>query len=188
MGWKKWPLRFQIDGQDGAGAVQVKDRGDYRQQLRSCAAHTSSSLSFSLFRIFCYSPYYSFSFASYLSSIYFSLSLLPFKTSPLRQLISTHSSVIQPPLLSLPFSLLAGALSVFGWWPVLETEPKAAFLHLLLSRLRSIVDVDYCCFHFVAPPFHLFRIVQNNNNNSKKIEKKKKNFRPRLFFWRVFTV
>lgn len=24
MGWKKWPLRFQIDGRDGAGAMQSR--------------------------------------------------------------------------------------------------------------------------------------------------------------------
>lgn len=95
---------------------------DYRQQLRSCAVHTHP-----VFSLFSFSLFY----------LLLSLSLLfPFKTWP--QLIS--SSVIQPPLVSLPFSLLT--LSVFGWWPVLEALPKAAFLHLLslsLSRLRSVV-------------------------------------------------
>jgi len=162
MGWKKWPLRFQIDGRDGAGARQGEDRGE--RLSTTTPELRSTRIQFSLRFLFS---------QLFFSPIYFSLSPIPFKTWPppsadfqLRQLIS--SSVIQPPLVSLPFSLLT--LSVFGWWPVLEAVPKAAFLHLLLSRLRSVVD--YCCFHFLAPPSHLFRIVQNNNNNSKEIKKK----------------
>jgi hypothetical protein len=149
--------RFAFRSTDETAPAQGKEKigeKDYRQQLRSCAAHASSSLSV-------------FYFPNSFSLLFTFLSLLfPLKLGPLRQLIS--SSVIQPPLVSLPFSLLT--LSVFGWWPVLEAVPKAAFLHLLLSLLRSVVD--YCCFHFLAPPFHLFRIVQNNNNNSKEIKKK----------------
>ena len=45
---KKWPLRFQTDAQDGAGAKQRESGGvDYRQ-LRSCAHIQFLSLSLSL--------------------------------------------------------------------------------------------------------------------------------------------
>lgn len=160
-GLEEWPLRFQIDGRDGDGAVEWRGRNiEGTIDNNSGAAqytdkHIQFSLSLSFYLYFCF-------LLCFFYLLLFSFKLRPssadFHTAPLSNL-------------SLHFSLSIFWLSFVFGWPVLETEPRAAFLHLLLSGAVVYVLLLFSFWSSTPPFLFFFRFVQNNNLTWKKKKK-----------------